>query len=61
MENEINAALEKLVKAFNKLNIEYFIGGSVASSLYGIARTTLDADLVAKIKNEHVTSIYFIK
>ena len=35
---------------FDHLNIPYLIGGSVASSLHGIPRTTQDVDLVADIK-----------
>jgi hypothetical protein len=30
------------------------VGGSLASSLYGVARTTLDADLVADLRLAHV-------
>lgn len=36
--------------AFDRLNIPYLIGGSLASSLHGIPRTTQDVDLVADIK-----------
>lgn len=36
------------------LNIRYFIGGSVASTIHGVARTTLDSDLVAEIQLPHV-------
>ena len=36
--------------AFDRLDIPYLIGGSLASSLHGIPRTTQDVDLVADIK-----------
>lgn len=36
------------------LNIRYFIGGSVASTIHGVARTTLVSDLVAEIQLPHV-------
>lgn len=39
----------KVVNAFNSLGIEYYIGGSVASSAFGVARSTLDVDLIAKM------------
>ena len=37
-----------------ELGIPYHIGGSVASSLYGLPRLTIDADLVADIRMKHV-------
>ena len=40
-----------------KLGIPYYIGGSVASSAFGMARATLDVDLVADIKSEHVSAL----
>ena len=39
----------KVVKAFDNLGIEYYIGGSIASSAYGVARSTLDVDMVANM------------
>lgn len=38
-----------LTEIFDKLNIEYMVGGSLASSIYGIPRSSLDVDLVAAI------------
>jgi hypothetical protein len=46
-----------VVKVLEKLGIEYFIGGSLASSAFGIARATLDADIIAGVKPEHVSPI----
>lgn len=42
----------KVVRIFEKLDIAYHIGGSLASSAFGIARSTLDVDIVADIKLE---------
>jgi hypothetical protein len=39
---------------FENLNIDYYIGGSVASSLWGENRATLDLDLVADLKTEQI-------
>lgn len=39
------------------LGVAYFVGGSVASALYGAARSTLDSDLVADLKVEHATPL----
>ena len=44
----------KVVDAFNRLEIPYLIGGSLASAVHGIVRATMDADLVADIKPEQV-------
>ena len=43
-----------IAKAFDRLQIPYFVGGSVASSLHGIPRATQDVDMVAGLKSQHV-------
>src|SRR2546428_11942079 len=50
----ILAAITPMVEAFEQLDINYHIGGSVASSVHGIIRATIDADLVAELRLEHV-------
>lgn len=40
----------KVVTAFERLEIPYLIGGSLASAVHGIIRATMDADLVADIQ-----------
>lgn len=45
----------KVVSVFEKLGIAYHIGGSLASSAFGIARATLDVDIVADIKLEQAS------
>ncbi|MFZ0455592.1 MAG: hypothetical protein WCE54_07570 [Ignavibacteriaceae bacterium] len=52
--NEIIAALEPLIKAFEELKILYYIGGSIASSAYGTARSTLNIDLVTNLLTHHI-------
>ena len=54
---DILAALDPVVKAFEKIGVSYYLGGSVASSAYGIARATLDVDLVADLSAQHVNSL----
>ncbi len=54
---DILIALDPVIKAFIKIGIPYCIGGSVASSAYGIARATLDVDLVADIKINQVNAL----
>jgi len=51
---DIIKAITPVVEALEKLSITYHIGGSIASSLYGIARATIDADIAADIKKEHI-------
>ncbi len=51
--SEILSALEPLIEVFGKMGIDYYIGGSVASSAFGLPRTTLDIDIVADVKANH--------
>lgn len=39
----------RVAEAFERLHLRYLIGGSLASSLHGIPRSTNDADLLAEI------------
>ena len=50
-------ALQPVVAAFDRLQIPYLVGGSVASTVYGMARTTLDVDLVADIPKGSVPEL----
>jgi hypothetical protein len=45
---------KKVIEAFDRLEIPYLVGGSVASSVHGIARPTLDADFVAAIREDQI-------
>lgn len=47
----------QIAQEFDRLNIRYFVGGSLASSLHGVPRATQDVDIVADIKNEHVPQL----
>lgn len=53
-QHAILAALTPVVEALEQLEVRYLIGGSVASSAYGVPRSTLDVDLVAELQPEHV-------
>ena len=52
---DIVLALIPVIKAFDKLSIPYYIDGSIASSVYGTARTTIDVDIIAGLDTNHVT------
>jgi hypothetical protein len=51
------AALAPIVMTLERLGINYYVGGSFASSLYGSGRSSLDVDLVADLAAEHVPSL----
>lgn len=51
---EIVTALAPVVEALEELGVAYHIGGSVASSVHGIPRFTIDADIVTDLRLEHV-------
>ena len=48
------AAMTPVVDALDQLAVRYHIGGSLASSAYGVPRATPDVDLVADLRPEHV-------
>lgn len=54
---DLLAALEPVVTALDDLGVEYSVVGSVASSAYGIARSTLDADIVANLSASSVDEL----
>jgi hypothetical protein len=43
--------------ALEALGVPYAIGGSLASALHGVMRATMDADLVADLRPEHVAPL----
>jgi hypothetical protein len=48
------AVTVKVTTILEKLGVPYFIGGSLASTIYGLVRTTQDSDIVAELHPEHV-------
>lgn len=50
---ELLVAIARVVRAFDSLGVDYLVGGSVASSLFGEPRATVDADLVARLFGRH--------
>ena len=47
---DIQVTITPLVEALEELGVPYHIGGSVASSLYGLPRLTIDVDIVADLR-----------
>ena len=54
---DVVRAVEPVIAALVRMGVPYYVGGSVASSAYGMARTTLDVDLVADLLPEHVGAL----
>lgn len=46
----IYGALKPVIATLDQLDVVYCVGGSVASSIHGIPRTTLDVDVVCDLK-----------
>jgi hypothetical protein len=57
MTPEIINALTPVVEAFEQLSVAYCVGGSVASSHYGLNRETNDIDLIADVRPEHINPL----
>lgn len=51
---DLLAALEPVVDVLERLGVRYQVGGSVASSVHGMARATMDVDIVAELEEAHV-------
>ena len=54
---EIFAALRRVAETFDRLGIGYYVGGSLASSLYGVPRATNDADVIAAIGEKDARAV----
>lgn len=55
--HDLLPALRPVVDEFERRGIEYYIGGSVASSYYGEPRSTLDIDLGADLRESQVSEL----
>ncbi len=47
----------QVTQLLKKLNIPYLIGGSFASTVHGLIRTTQDTDLMVVLQPQHVTPL----
>jgi hypothetical protein len=54
LENEPIEVTFVVTGVFEKLDVPYLIGGSLASTLYGMVRTTQDSDIIAEMQLEHI-------
>jgi hypothetical protein len=54
--DDLLSAVVPVAECLDALSVRYFLTGSTASSAHGIARASLDADLVAELDASHVDS-----
>jgi len=54
MQGEATRITLLVTQTLERLGIVYAVGGSLASSLHGVMRSTLDVDIVADMKPEHI-------
>ncbi len=54
MQNEPVEVTFKVTAVFENFAVPYLIGGSLASTLHEMARTTQDSDIVAEMRLEHL-------
>jgi hypothetical protein len=50
-------ATAAVARALEQLGVRYVVGGSLASSLYGVPRATQDADVVASLAASHASRL----
>ncbi|MFN7960945.1 MAG: hypothetical protein U0002_06695 [Thermoanaerobaculia bacterium] len=54
MTSEALEVTRRVVAVLEELGIDYYVGGSLASSFHGIPRSTLDADIVVDLLPGHI-------
>jgi hypothetical protein len=54
MQNDSTHITLFVTQTLEELGILYAVGGSLASSLHGVMRSTLDVDIVADMRLEHI-------
>ena len=55
--NEVGQGFERIIAVLRKLGIPYAVGGSLASSVHGIPRATVDIDFVVEVKPSQVDGL----
>jgi hypothetical protein len=54
MQGEATRITLLVTQALEEIGIPYAVGGSLASSVHGVMRSTLDVDIVADMRLEHI-------
>ncbi len=55
--SDIVAVAHRLAQTLEKIGVVYWIGGSMASAIHGVPRSTQDVDFVAELKEEQVDDL----
>ena len=50
---DLLAAVGPLLDLLREIGVRHYVGGSIASSAHGVARASIDADVVAELRPEH--------
>jgi hypothetical protein len=53
---DLITALTPVAAVLNQLGVRFYVGGSVASSFHGAARSTMDVDIVCELVAENVAA-----
>ena len=48
---------QQVTAVLDALDVPYVIGGSLAAIAHGLVRTTLDVDMVADLRPEHIPAL----
>ncbi|NCX99496.1 MAG: hypothetical protein EBX35_13200 [Planctomycetia bacterium] len=51
---DLTAALAPVAAAFQRLGVRHYIGGSVASTIHGAVRSTMDVDVVCELGADQI-------
>jgi hypothetical protein len=54
---DLLAALAPVLRVLRDLGVRHFVGGSIASSAHGVARASVDGDVVAELGAQHVAPL----
>jgi len=54
---DLLAALGPVLEALRTLGVRHYVGGSIASSVHGVPRASVDADVVADLEARHVAPL----
>lgn len=50
---DLLAAVGPVLDVLREIGVRHYVGGSIASSAHGVARASVDADVVAELRPEH--------
>jgi len=55
--SDLSAALRPVLDALSALGVRHFVTGSIASSVHGVPRASIDADVVAELAPAHTPQL----